>query len=109
MSSLKRGFLEIMAEILDNLSASQLIKTHITYKCNLDSRAVKKYLTVMLHADLIEISKKDSDFYVITEKGVKYRNQFNSFAALMQKDTEKITIKPKEAREIITNLKLRLV
>ena len=107
MSSWKRGFLEIIAEILDSLAGNPLRKTHITYKCNLDSRAVTKYLSIMLHVGLVEVSKKDSSFYTVTEKGIKYRNQFNSFASLMEKDLEHITIHNMDAREIIADLKMR--
>ncbi len=107
MSSWKRGFLEIIAEILDSLAANPLRKTHITYKCNLDSRAVTKYLSIMLYVGLVEISKKDSSFYTITEKGIKYRNQFNAFAALMERDLEKLTIHNMDAQEIIAELKMR--
>jgi predicted transcriptional regulator len=107
LSSWKRGFLEIIAEILDSLAGSPLRKTHITYKCNLDSRAVTKYLSIMLYVGLVEVSKKDSSFYTITEKGIKYRNQFNSFASLMEKDLEHITIHNMDAQEIIADLKMR--
>jgi len=107
MSSWKRGFLEIMAEILDSLSGSPLKKTHITYKCNLDSRAVTKYLSIMFYVGLVEVSKKDSSFYTITEKGIKYRNQFNSFASLMEKDLENVTIKHGDLQELIADLKIR--
>jgi len=61
----------------------------------------------MLYVGLVEVSKKDSSFYTITEKGIKYRNQFNSFAALMEKDLEKITIQNMDAQEIIADLKMR--
>jgi len=107
LSSWKRGFLEIIGEILDSLAGSPLRKTHITYKCNLDSRAVTKYLSIMLYVGLVEVSKKDSSFYTITEKGIKYRNQFNSFASLMEKDLEHITIHNMDAQELIADLKMR--
>ena len=107
MSSWKRGFLEIIGEILDNLAGNHLRKTHITYKCNLDSRAATKYLSIMLHAGLIEISKADPNFYTITEKGIKYRNQFNSFASLMEKDLEKIPARYQTSQELFTNLKMQ--
>src|SRR3989304_6523957 len=107
MSSWKRGFLEIIAEILDSLAGNPLRKTHITYKCNLDSRAVTKYLSIMKHVGLVEVSKKDSSFYTITEKGIKYKNQFNSFASLMEKDLEHIIIQNLDAQELIADLKMR--
>jgi len=107
MSSWKRGFLEIMAEILDSLAGSPLRKTHITYKCNLDSRAVTKYLSIMIYVGLVEVSKNDSSFYTITEKGIKYRNQFNSFASLMEKDLANVTIKHGDLQELIADIKMR--
>ena len=72
MSSWKRGFLEILAEILDSLISSPLKKTHITFKCNLDSRAVTKYLSIMMSVGLVEKSKQDESFYVISQK-VQYK------------------------------------
>ena len=107
MSSWKRGFLEITAEILDSLSGSPLKKTHITFKCNLDSRAVTKYLSIMLYVGLVEVSKKDSSFYTITEKGLKYRNQFQSFVSVMEKDMEAITVQYGDARKLIADLKMQ--
>jgi len=107
MSSWKRGFLEITAEILDSLSGSPLKKTHITFKCNLDSRAVTKYLSIMLYVGLVDVSKKDSSFYTITEKGLKYRNQFQSFVSVMEKDMEAITVQYGDARKLIADLKMR--
>ena len=65
MSSWKRGFLEIIAEILDNLMANPMKKTHITFRCNLDSRAVTKYLLIMQEVGLVErLTNVTSDFFV---------------------------------------------
>ena len=108
MSSWKRGFLEIIAEILNSLAGSPLKKTHITFKCNLDSRAVTKYLSIMIYTGLVEeVSKKDSTFYTVTQKGLKYRDQFQSFVSMMENDLESITIQSGDARKIIADLKMR--
>lgn len=108
MSSWKRGFLEIIAEILSSLAGSPLKKTHITFKCNLDSRAVTKYLSIMIYTGLVEeVSKKDSTFFTITQKGLKYRDQFQSFVTMMENDLESITIQSGDARKIIADLKTR--
>ena len=106
MSSWKRGFLEIIAEILDSLMSSPLKKTHVTFRCNLDSRAVTKYLTIMIHVGLVEISKKDPSFYVITQKGIDYRGQFNSFVSMMESDLEKLNVS-NAPREILASLKMK--
>ena len=105
MSSWKRGFLEIIAEILDSLMNSPLKKTHVTFRCNLDSRAVTKYLTIMMRVGLAEISKKDPTFYIITQKGIDYRKQFNSFVSLMEKDLEMLN--NNAPREILASLKMK--
>src|SRR3989304_3280906 len=107
MSSWKRGFLEIIAEILESLMANSLKKTHITFRCNLDSRAVTKYLSVMMYVGLVEISKIDSSLYTITQKGIMYRNQFHSFISVMEKDLESFSMKNNGPKELISDLKMR--
>ena len=108
MSSWKRGFLEIIAEILDNLMANSLKKTHITFRCNLDSRAVTKYLQIMQEVGLVERSQNPPSFYKITEKGVKYRNQFNSFVSMMEDDFQNIPDYKKDPKTLLENLKLKI-
>ena len=107
MSSWKRGFLEIIAEILESLMGSPLKKTHITFRCNLDSRAVTKYLSVMTYVGLVEKSKQDQSYYVITQKGIDYRNQFHSFVSIMEKDLENFNMKSDSPKELLADLKMR--
>jgi len=97
-----------MAEILDSLISNPLKKTHITFKCNLDSRAVTKYLSIMQDVGLVEKSSSDKSLYKITEKGVKYRNQFNSFVNMMEEDIQRITSQKENSRQLLENLKLKI-
>jgi predicted transcriptional regulator len=106
MSAWKRGFLEIVAEILESLSANPLKKTHITFKCNLDSRAVSKYLLILTHVGLVETSKTNPSFYVITQKGINYRNHFRSFLSLMENDLQDLAGKSDEIQQLLPNLKI---
>lgn len=108
MSSWKRGFLEIMSEILESLMSSSLKKTHITFKCNLDSRAVTKYIKFMLEIGLIEKSKLDSSLYKITEKGITYRNKFNSFLNMMEEDIVEVSAHQADSKQLLENLKLKI-
>ena len=108
MSSWKRGFLEIIAEILDSLIENPMKKTHITFKCNLDSRAVTKYLSIMQEVGLVEKSSEDKSFYVITQKGIKYRNQFNSFASMIETDLRKISHKEEIFSESLEDIKVKV-
>jgi predicted transcriptional regulator len=107
MSSWKRGFLEIIAEILESLMERPLKKTHITFRCNLDSRAVTRYLSIIMYVGLVERSKEDSSYYSITQKGVSYRNQFRSFMSLMEKDLEKLDLKNSDTKELLAELNTR--
>jgi len=49
----RRGFLEIIAEILTQLEKNPTRKTLLSYRCKLDSRAVSKYLEVMEKIDMV--------------------------------------------------------
>ena len=82
-------------------------KTHITFRCNLDSRAVTKYLSIMQYVGLVEKSKKDSSFYVISQKGIEYRNHFQSFMSIMEKDMEDYLANHSNSKEILADLKMR--
>ncbi len=108
MSSWKRGFLEITAEILDALIENPMKKTHITFKCNLDSRAVTKYLSIMIEVGLVGKSTEDQSFYIISQKGIKYRNQFNSFASMIEDDLNKIQQRRKNSTDYLENIKVKV-
>jgi predicted transcriptional regulator len=79
----KRGFLEILAEILNSLSDGELIKTHITFKCKLDSRAVAKYLNILLKNGLIRKLDKENTLFMITKKGSEFLMQYNKLMSLI--------------------------
>ena len=93
MSMWKRGFLEIVADILECLIENPLKKTHLTYKCNLDNRTLKKYLLLVERLGLVRKDHHDSTYYTITQKGLQYRNQFHSFISIIEKELEIISNK----------------
>ncbi len=70
MSVWKRGFLEINAEILESLKTGPLQKTQISSLCNMDSRAVKKYLSLMQSIRLVESVNHNSGTFTLTNKGI---------------------------------------
>ena len=98
MSFWKRGFLEINAEILESLKSGPLQKTQISSLCNLDSRAVKKYLTLMHSIGLVESLNHKSENFKLTEKGKNYLNQYINLITLIEKDMKKLD------SELITKL-----
>jgi len=84
----KRGFIEIVGEILESLSKNPLKKSHISYQCNLDARAVTKYLNLMIELKLAEQSK-DIKHYKITLKGIKFLGKYDTLTKFLQKDLKK--------------------
>jgi len=98
MSVWKRGFLEINAEILESLKSGPLQKTQISSLCNLDSRAVKKYLALMHSIGLVESLNHHSGTFTLTEKGTEYLNYYMELVSLIEKDMEKLD------SELITKL-----
>jgi len=91
LSLWKRGFLEIVSEILGSLKSFSLKKSGIIAKCNLDSRACTKYLTVMESLALITKSKNDSS-YSITKKGADFVNQYDTLVSIIENDLEKFNL-----------------
>ena len=72
----KRGKLDIFENILTSLSEGQLKKTHLTYKANLDSRLASKYVQILEKLQLVTKSIKDPSYFIITEKGRDFLQQY---------------------------------
>ncbi|MGI0040814.1 MAG: winged helix-turn-helix domain-containing protein [Nitrosopumilaceae archaeon] len=81
----KRGFIEIVGEILLNLSNDSLKKSHVTYKCNLDARAVTKYIHLMIDIKLVE-RLKDVQEYKITSKGIRFLEKYEKLKRYLEPD-----------------------
>jgi len=62
----------------------------------------------MMDVGLVERSSSDPSFFVITEKGVKYRNQYNSFVNLMEEDLQKVSLKSSISKQFQNNLRLKV-
>jgi len=75
MSTRKRGFIEIIGEIMIALHDNPLKKSHIAYKCNLDPRAVTKYLDLILHSNLVK-KTEDLQHFMPTQKGIDFVNEY---------------------------------
>jgi len=72
----RRGFLEIIAEILTQLEKSPTRKTMLSYRCKLDSRALGKYLEIMEKIDMAGRSSQNRNYFVITKKGKLYLKKY---------------------------------
>jgi predicted transcriptional regulator len=82
-----RGWLEIVNLML-TVCEHGALKTHIMYKCNLNSKQLQQYLDYMLDRSLVAKSEEQDDakrmVYTTTERGRKliaaYRELANIFA-----------------------------
>ena len=90
MSVWKRGFLEINAEILESLKTGPLQKTQISSLCNMDSRAVKKYLSLMQSIGLVELVNHNSGIFTLTIKGNSYLNHYISLVTIIEGDMKEL-------------------
>ena len=80
-----RGWLEIIEYILITCKVGAL-KTHIMYKCNLNSQQVQQYLRFLLNCDLLEKHLESSNskrhIYKTTVRGRKYMDVYNQIAEI---------------------------
>ena len=89
-----RGWLEIIEYILVTCKSGAL-KTHIMYKCNLNSQQVQQYLHFLLNCGLLEKRQEYSNSkrhtYKTTSRGRKYMDVYNQIAEIfIQSETDEI-------------------
>ena len=92
MSLWKRGFLEIIADILQGLKNNPSNKTHLNAQCKLDSRAITKYLNIMESLKLVKQSSKDPSIYEITQRGIDFSNHYEKLVDIIDTDLKKLDI-----------------
>ena len=85
MVTWKRGFIEIIGEILEILSKGPMKKSHISFKCKLDSRAVTRYLKIMAQSNLIKNSIEDPSYFILTLKGSNYLKNYQELVKILDK------------------------
>lgn len=80
-----RGWLDIIDFILEVCKNGSL-KTHIMYRCNLNSKQVERYIQFLLRCKLLEEDKADEDskrhLYRTTDLGRQYTGRYKELAAI---------------------------
>ena len=87
MTAKKRGFIEIVGNILKILNENSLKKSHISHRGNLDSRSVSKYLDMLVQLRLVK-KLEDLQQYSLTKRGIKFLDQYNKLAELLENNFE---------------------
>lgn len=81
MADKKRNRLEIIHDILRVIRErnGRIKPTHILYKSNLSHQMMEEYMGELKDKEFIkEMKKENSKTYLITEKGLKYLNEFDT-------------------------------
>src|SRR5271169_6386345 len=80
-----RGWLEIIDLVLSVCDQGTL-KTHVMYKCNLNSKQVQQYLDFVVSRGLIEVLQDPEDvkttIYRTTERGKRFMRSYNELAEI---------------------------
>ena len=83
-----RGWLEIIEFIL-SLCENGARKTHVMYRCNLNSKQIKEYLNFLLECEMLEKIQERLNskryIYKTTELGKKFIGRYKQLAELFSK------------------------
>jgi predicted transcriptional regulator len=84
-----RGWVEIIEMILEMCKMGAL-KTHIMYKCNLNSKQIAQYLQFLQDRKLIDIIRNpptsNRPNFITTEIGKKYIEAYKQLEIIFKKD-----------------------
>lgn len=85
----RRDKLFIIAEILE-IAREGTLKTQIMYRANLSFTQLNQYLKLLTEIKLLEVIKKnDKSIYVITEKGMKFLQNYREISQLLMTENKK--------------------
>ena len=80
-----RGWLEIVNLML-TVCEHGALKTHVMYKCNLNSKQLQQYMNFMLSRKLITMREDEGDIrrttYVTTDRGRKLMASYHELAEI---------------------------
>ena len=76
---MRRGKIEIIADILKIVKQNELTKTAIVYNANLNFKRANQYLSMLLSMGLVDIA---DGTYSITDLGKEYLNKITELDSL---------------------------
>jgi len=84
-SATKREKVDIIATVLGIAREGAISKTHLMYRSNLDSRALKRYISLATEKGFLS-SERDGnnhESYCLTEKGRDFLQRYKGLEALL--------------------------
>jgi|SRR5437899_2636554 predicted transcriptional regulator len=86
-----RGWLEI-TELILKVCEPGALKTHIMYKCNLNSKQIQQYLDFLLSRRLVVKIQQPEDskrsIYLTTERGRRFMTAYSELAGIFRMSIE---------------------
>ncbi len=90
-----RGWLEIINQMIST-SEHGALKTHVMYRCNLNSKQVQQYLDYAMARGLVVASPDPEDerrtIYTTTERGRKFMQAYNELAAMFALQSQSLGV-----------------
>jgi predicted transcriptional regulator len=80
--SLKRAYFDIVANLLEPLLEEHSGKTKLASRANLDTRATRRYLNLILQTNLIELNGNDT--LRITPKGREFLEEYRKLKLFLE-------------------------
>jgi len=83
----KRGRGQIISTILTAAAEGESTKTRLMYRSNLDSRELKKYMTLLTESGLLLLEKHDNlhESYYLTDKGRDFLQRYNELEKFLSR------------------------
>jgi len=81
-----RGYLEIIQTIL-SVCTEGALKTHVMFKCNLNSSQVQQYLEYLVDRGLLDKERKaysSKTSYITSERGRRYMRAYNEVVEMLR-------------------------
>lgn len=82
MAPMKRAYFDIVASLLEILSAEPSNKTNLASRANLDTRATHRYFDLILRTNLIDID--GSNTLRIAPKGQEYLEEYRRLKTFLE-------------------------
>lgn len=83
VTALKRGRVDVIADLLEIAKLVSCRKTRLMYRGNLSHRQLKVYLNILTGLNLLSMN---SDKYLTTEKGCEYLMAYRRLQMILRKE-----------------------
>jgi predicted transcriptional regulator len=81
LAQVKRAYFDIVANLLDELSQQPCGKTRLAARANLDTRATRRYINLLLATNLVSY---DANILNVTTKGFGFLEEYKKLKLFLE-------------------------